>query len=92
MNSNSTSLVPLSLAKSVLDDIPAKVSINPVKMPLGKSMAIATPTNGNGSTLMSFKAGEIPASCQTMPLNLHAATAAQQLPNGYKNGLKGYNR
>jgi hypothetical protein len=62
-------------------------------------MSIATPTsNGIHSQVpmaLNLKAGEIPSSCQTMPLNLHAAvsSAASIHPlNGFKNGFKGYNR
>lgn len=62
---------------------------------------IATPTTNGSHNQMSsslnLKAGEVPSSCQTMPLNLHAAVSStasiQAAPmNGLKNGLKGYNR
>lgn len=93
-------MVPLSLttSKPISDDLASKVSINPIKLPPSKSnmMSIATPSSNNGNhNLMSLKAGEIPSSCQTMPLNLHAAvssSASIQPLNGFKNGLKGYNR
>lgn len=62
-------------------------------------MQIATPSSNGGHNQMpaalNLKAGEIPSSCQTMPLNLHAAVssaASIQPLNGLKNGLKGYNR
>lgn len=62
-------------------------------------MIAAPTTNGSHnqmSSALNLKAGEVPSSCQTMPLNLHAAvssTASIQAPmNGLKNGLKGYNR
>lgn len=102
MMSTINPMVPLSLtSKPISDDIASKVSINPIKLSQSKPsmMTIATP-NSNGShnlmsTALNLKAGEIPSSCQTMPLNLHAAvssSASIQPLNGLKNGLKGYNR
>lgn len=96
---------PLSLtSKPLIDDVTSKVSIHPIKPPTNlqaKSslMPIATPTsNGNHSQMplaLNLKAGEVPSSCQTMPLNLHAtisSIANSQPPmNGLKNGLKVFN-
>lgn len=98
-------MVPLSLtSKPFIDDVTSKVSINPIKLTTNlqaksSMMPIATPTsNGSHSQMplaLNLKAGEIPSSCQTMPLNLHAtisSIANSQPPlNGLKNGLKGYN-
>lgn len=90
MLSVNSQLVPLSLT-SKPEDIVSKVSINPVKVATSIS-------NGNGTQMMAalnLKAPEVPSSCQTMPLNLHAAvssTANIQPPlNGLRNGYKGYN-
>lgn len=61
-------------------------------------MSIATPTsngsNGQMPAALNLKAGEIPSSCQTIPLNLHAAVsqASIQPLNGLKNGFKAFNR
>lgn len=93
-------MVPLSLTSKPLDDNASKVSINPIKLPLKAGlMQIATSSSNGGHNQMpaalNLKAGEIPSSCQTMPLNLHAAVssaASIQPLNGLKNGLKGYNR
>lgn len=79
------------------------MSINPIKLSTNlqakpSMMPIATPSNGNHNLMpaaLNLKAGEVPSSCQTMPLNLHAISslASIQPPlNGLKNGLKGYNR
>jgi hypothetical protein len=96
MNSNSP-LHPLSLTSKPLNEDLSKVSINPIKLPaISKPglMSIATPTsNGTNIQALNLKTGEIPSSCQTMPLNLHAAvsTVVSQPINGLKNGLKGFN-
>lgn len=98
-----TPMVPLSLiSKPNNDDAGSKVSINPIRLTSSLStksnlMSIATPTSNSShnqlQTALNLKAGEVPSSCQTMPLNLHAAAATIQPPmNGLKNGLKGYNR
>lgn len=101
--SSGNPMVPLSLiSKPMNDDIASKVSINPIKLSTNlqmkpNMMPIATPSNGNQMmpAALNLKAGEVPSSCQTMPLNLHAisSVASIQPPlNGLKNGLKGYNR
>lgn len=91
---SSSQMAPLSLT-SKPEDIVSKVSINPIKIPSKIATSIS---NGNGTQMMAalnLKAPEVPSSCQTMPLNLHAAvssTANIQPPlNGLKNGFKGYN-
>lgn len=104
MNAGSP-LVPLSLtSKTNNDDVLSKVSVNPIKLMSSLStktnMMIATPTtNGIHNQMpasLNLKAGEVPSSCQTMPLNLHAAISStasiQPQINGLKNGFKGYNR
>lgn len=94
MLSSSSQMVPLSLTSKPEDNV-SKVSINPIKIPSKVATSIS---NGNGTQMMAalnLKAPEVPSSCQTMPLNLHAAvssTANIQPPlNGLKNGFKGYN-
>jgi hypothetical protein len=97
-------MVPLSLtSKAHVDDVASKVSINQIKLSSTLQakpglMPIATPTSNGSQTPvpLNLKAGEVPSSCQTMPLNLHAAVSSaasiQQQPlNGLKNGLKGFN-
>ncbi|CRK88415.1 CLUMA_CG002184, isoform A [Clunio marinus] len=103
MLSTGNQIMPLSLtSKSTNDEnLSSKLSINPIKLPTTNIqtkptlMPIATPGSGSQMpTALNLKAGEIPSSCQTMPLNLHAAVSSVtniQPLNGLKNGLKGYN-
>lgn len=92
-------MVPLSLTSKPMinEDLASKVIKLPTNLQAKPGLMPITPTNGS-QTPLNLKAGEIPSSCQTMPLNLHAAVSSlasiqpHQPMNGLKNGLKGYNR